>query len=551
MSEVERESGTGFRFASGFPRLEPNEFTRRRNERVQNKETALRELCNQVLKGKRLVLASNRGPVTYERNEQGELVKKRGSGGVVTALLSLTRYTPVTWVAAALSETDREIAQSESKGQDLDAGENLRLRFVNIDQDSFDKYLNVISNPLLWFVQHEMDDLLQEENLKQRDLIFEAWREGYVTANQEFAKAVVEEAEKEDAAPFVILHDYQLYLAPGMVRQQKPDAVIMHFTHIPWPEPEIWQSLPAGLVKAICDGLLDCNLVGFQTSKDVRAFVNTCEEYLSGVTVEEEAGGGYRVERAGQINTQIKAYPISIDPAEVRKTYQGKAAQQWREKLSDLRQSVEKLIVRVDRVDPNKNIITGFEAYRELLRTAPEWQSKVSFLALLVPTRESVPEYAAYRDQTFALIEEINKEFGNPESKWKPVEYFYGNDYGRALAALSMAEVVLVNSLADGMNLVAKEASVVNERNSVLILSYQAGAWEELQDGAIGIDPADVDATREALVEALAMPEEERRARAVLLSQTIENNDLSNWLAAQLADLGHFQAAPPDRKQVA
>lgn len=515
-------------------------------ENRNSKDSRLENICKEVLGDQRLIIVSNRGPVTYEKNKEGKPAAKRGSGGVVTALISLTDYTPVTWVAAALSEADREIADSEAqehKSVTPEIAPNLQLRFVSIDEESFDKYLNVISNPLLWFVQHEMDNLLGESLERQK--IGEAWSNGYVLANQKFAQAVIEESGKPGAAPYVVFHDYQLYLTPGVVRQQRPDLTLLHFTHIPWPEPETWRNLPLQFVRSICEGLLACDIVGFQTSSAVEAFAHTCQEFLEDLSVEESEKGSYLIRRTredgGQITTVVNAYPISVDPDRVRETFQSQAARQWHERLSKLVQNGEKLIVRVDRVDPNKNIITGFEAYEKLLKSRPELRGKVNFLALLVPTRESVPEYAAYKEQTFTLINEINQRYGN--THWEPVHFIYGNDYGRALAGLSLADVVLVNSLADGMNLVAKEASVVNQKNSVLILSQQAGAWEELSNDALGVDPTDTQATAQTLYQALEMPAEERAARAERLAQTVEENDLSNWLAGQLLDLQKAHAA--------
>lgn len=508
----------------------------------QSNEAELQETCRQILGGRRLVIASNRGPVTYEKTDSGEYEATRGSGGVVTALSSLTRFTPLTWVAAALSEADREIANLPDADAPTQPDDNLRLRFVNIDEDSFDKYLNVISNPLLWFVQHEMNDLLLDDRASKSEMWL-AWREGYVMANREFARIVAEETAREDSAPYAIFHDYQLYLAPGILRQVQPDLTLMHFTHIPWPGPETWRNLPHTWVRNICLSLLDCDIVGFQTNSAVRAFADTCQEHIEGLKVEETRQGLLNIARTDEYGkknvTWVRAYPISIDPAEVLKVYHSPEADDWKGQLAGELGSYEKLIVRVDRLDPNKNVLSGFASYQQMLRDRPELAGKVTFLALLVPTRESVPEYAQYKDETFALIEQINEEFGR--ENWKPVHYYYGNDYARALAALSMADVVLVNSVADGMNLVAKEAVIVSERQSVLVLSNNTGAWEELGEHSNGVAPDDVEGTAQALVEALELPEAEKAARNKALNEIIYENDLSNWLASHLSDLGRFK----------
>ncbi len=507
-------------------------------------EAALQKICREVLGDRRLVIASNRGPVTYQKDEKGELVAQRGSGGVVTALSSLTHITPLTWVAAALSETDREIAGMEAAELPAAAQpeDNLRLRFVNIDEDSFDKYLNVISNPLLWFVQHEMNDLLLEDRDSENDM-WAAWREGYVRANREFARVVNQEIERADSALYAIFHDYQLYLAPGVLRQGHPNLTMMHFTHIPWPSPETWHNLPETWVRSICEALLSCDIVGFQTISAVRAFADTCQEYMEGLKVAESEQGYLQLSKIGkrgeELVTWVRAYPISIDPQEVLKVYRSPEAADWKQKLLDKLGKYEKLIVRVDRLDPNKNVLAGFESYQQMLQDRPDLGGKVIFLALLVPTRESVPEYAQYKAQTFELIDQINADFGR--KNWRPVHCIYGNDYARALAALSMADVVLVNSVADGMNLVAKEGVIVSEWQSVLVLSTNTGAWEELGENSLGVAPDDLEGTAAALVKALEMPEAEKAERHRKLTQIIYQNDLSNWLASHLSDLGRFR----------
>jgi len=237
--------------------------------------------------------------------------------------------------------------------------------------------------------------------------------------------------------------------------------------------------------------------------------------------------------------TWVRAYPISIDPREVSRVYQSPDAAEWKAKLQADLGNYDKLIVRVDRLDPNKNVVAGFESYQQLLQDRPDLVGKVVFLALLVPTRESVPEYAQYKDQTFELIDQINEEFGR--KNWRPVHYIYGNDYARALAALSMADVVLVNSVADGMNLVAKEGVIVSEKPSVLVLSTNTGAWEELGEYSIGVAPDDLEGTAQALAQAIEMPLAEREERHKALEKIVRENDLSNWLASHLTDLGRFR----------
>ncbi|HEX2910925.1 MAG TPA: trehalose-6-phosphate synthase [Chloroflexia bacterium] len=517
--------------------------------KVEVGEVSLHALCKKVLNGKRLLIASNRGPVTYERTEEGELLARRGSGGVVTALNALTNYTPITWIAAALSPEDRNLACGRFPVQTVN--HNLNLRFVSIEQQCFENYLNVISNPLLWFIQHGRQAELRES--LTHSTITQAWKNGYWQANQEFARTIVAEASRPGAAPFVIIHDYQLYLVPKMVRAQRPDLNLLHFTHIPWPAPENWRTLPDTIVHSICESLLQCDIASFQTNADVEAFVQTCAVYLPELVLEKKDNGSFTLKNPGRNgrNTQILALPISIDPNQLRREYLSQKVKEWQSKLAamcgtntnnEVASKISKLIVRVDRLDPSKNVLAGFEAYEQLLQQRPDLLKKITFLALLVPTRESVPEYTAYRERAFALIERINRRFGTAD--WQPIHYTYSNDYHRALAALSMADVILINSLADGMNLVAKEACIVNEKDAVLVLSQKTGAWQELGHYALGIaDPENRIETAQMLEKALSMPLSERKTRSRKLASIVQSADLTNWLAAQLNGLHGARSA--------
>ena len=191
--------------------------------------------------------------------------------------------------------------------------------------------------------------------------------------------------------------------------------------------------------------------------------------------------------------------------------------------------------MRVDRVDPSKNIVAGFRAFGLLLERHPELIGQAKFLAFLVPSRTGIPEYRRCTGEVFAAIRDINSRY--QQEDWRPIELFYENNYLQALAGMSLYDVLLVNPLADGMNLVSKEGPIVNEHDGVLVLSRGAGSHGELAEGAVSVDPLDIEGTAEGLASALSMPEAERRARAEQLRQTIERNDLSVWLRSQLEDL--------------
>jgi trehalose 6-phosphate synthase len=283
------------------------------------------------------------------------------------------------------------------------------------------------------------------------------------------------------------------------------------------------------VARAICEGLLACDVIGMQTGASTANFLDTCAAVLPEAWVDRAAAAvTYRGRR-----TRVRAYPISIDLEAVARLAGSAEVASYRRLLAQ--PAAERLIVRVDRLDPSKNVARGFAAFERLLESQPEWRGRVRFLACLVPTRSEVPEYQRCREEAFGWVERINARFG--DAGWRPVEVLYENNYAQAIAALSLADVTLVNPLADGMNLVAKEAALVNRRDGVLVLSRRAGAYEELGEGALGIAPEDVAGTAEALAGALAMPADERRRRAARLRGAVFRRDVSQWLEAQLVDL--------------
>jgi trehalose 6-phosphate synthase len=361
-------------------------------------------------------------------------------------------------------------------------------------------------------------------------------------ANRAIADAVCQEIDREATAPIVMLQDYQLYLAPGIIRQRRPTVVMQQFIHIPWPEVRYWLFLPSTIVQAIYRGLMGNDIVGFQTERDARNFLEGAGTMLEGAVVDSEAGAVcWRGRR-----TQVRTYPISISITEERRTVRSadgkRAAEQIRPLLGKY------TIMRVDRIDPAKNIIRGFQAYELMLEAHPELHREVTFLAFLVPSRKTVPLYRRYGAKVLDVIEQINRKFGKGE--WTPIQAFCGNDRTRALAAMQWYDVLLVNPLMDGMNLVAKEGPVVNQRNGVLVLSRNAGAYQELARGAIAISPLDLIETADGLYRGLTMSPEEREQKATLVRLAVENNDLNAWFTRQLSDLdalverGHVAPLP-------
>jgi trehalose 6-phosphate synthase len=496
---------------------------------VDKDREALWELVDGLLQNQRLILASNRGPVEYHAQSDGQLQPRRGSGGVVTALSGMTNHVDFTWIASAMGEGDRRVAE-QHEGEAIKSplpGQQVSVRYVSTSRRVYHKYYNIICNPLLWFLQHYMWSSPYTPKVDR--VIYDAWDNGYVKVNHAFAIAILEEANRSDLQPLVMVHDYQLYLVPGMIREDLPNARIHQFIHIPWPSPSYWELVPAFMRTAICESLCQADIVGFQTERDARSFMESVETFVPDAVVNHAT----RTVQFRDRKTLIRAYPISIDVEEVRRIALSPRAQEYEQRLTPL--IGKQTIIRVDRAEPSKNIVRGFNAYSMLLEEQRELHGQVRFLAFLVPSRTHIRQYQRYLEEIEQVVRQINEHFGTEE--WQPIQVFFENNYIQAIAAMQLYDVLLVNSVVDGMNLVAKEGPVVNKRNGVLVLSESAGAHERLQVGSLPVAPADIEGTKRALLQALAMNPEERRERNNRMVKTIEQQDIINWLFLQLQDI--------------
>jgi trehalose 6-phosphate synthase len=314
-----------------------------------------------------------------------------------------------------------------------------------------------------------------------------------------------------------------------MVRKSLPAAIIQHFLHIPWPDPSYWQMIPAFMRNAICESLCASDVVGFQTARDARSFLQSCELFLDQAQVDHN---NRTVTFKGR-ETAVRCYPISIDVEELKRIANSPRALEYERKLRPL--LGQKTIIRVDRVEPSKNIVRGFRAYRLLLERNPDFIGKVKFLAFLVPSHTHIRQYQRYLQEVDALVSEINETFGTED--WQPITVFYENNYTQAMAAMKLYDVLLVNSVIDGMNLVAKEGPVVNTRGGIVILSESAGAYAQLHDGVLPVAPADVEGTAQSLYQAITASVEERERRASILIREIEREDVIHWMNCQMEDL--------------
>ena len=481
---------------------------------------------DQLLSKRRLIIASNRGPVTIQRSEDGELTFQRGSGGLVTALTGVAQYTETSWIACAQSEEDKLWSEgSVSLGEGAD---NVWIQFLTPDEAVYDGYYKVIANPLLWFLQHSMWNIFREPTIDAS--VWQAWENGYSAVNKIFAKAIAKQIEASPRPALVMLQDYHLYLVASFIRYElhpRAKYTLTHFIHIPWPGAEDWGLLPAKMRRGILEGLCAVDLLGFQTREDGLNFIRTCESYLPGAHVNFKHGRIWYRNHA----TYVRDFPISIDVGGLRQLAESEEVETQRKQLFEYHGN-QKIILRIDRIEPSKNIVRGFKAFDEMLTLHPEHRGKVKFLAFLVPSRLDVEEYRTYLDELMGIAGQVNARHG--DSEWEPIRILVGENYTRAVAALQLYDVLLVNSIADGMNLVAKEGPIVNRCNGVLVLSERTGAHQQLQSGALVIAPLDVYGTAEALHQALTMPEEERQQRNERLRHLIEQEDIIDWLRQQL-----------------
>jgi trehalose 6-phosphate synthase len=473
-----------------------------------------------------LVVAANRGPVSFHSDPSGEPVVTRGAGGLVTVLTAMLRYHPGVWVAAALSPEEEGLAGQEKSVEVELEGDLYRVRYVAPDHEAYHRYYNIIANPILWFIQHYLWDLGRHPDISQNEL--DAWRLGYVPVNKLFAEAVLDELGGDGAGKVVVFHDYHLYTAAAEVRKGAPKAFLQQFVHIPWVQSDYWRVLPSELREEIFSGLLANDIVAFHTQHYVDNFLQGCIDVLDAEVDHREK----TVTFEGR-TIWVRAYPVSIDPDVLYDAVSSERVVREEQKLLQRRRRY--LMVRVDRLDLSKNIIRGFKAFDRFLDLHPEFKEIITFLALMQPSREDVEEYVEYRTRVMNTVAKINTKHGNTD--WMPIDARIQDNFPRALAAYKHYDVLMVNATIDGMNLVAKEGALVNERDGVVILSENTGAFEEIGAFSVPVNPFDIEEQAEAIHTALTMPQEERAARAANIRAVVEGNSIEKWIAAQFVDV--------------
>ncbi|HEY5835488.1 alpha,alpha-trehalose-phosphate synthase (UDP-forming) [Streptomyces sp.] len=463
-----------------------------------------------------ILVASNRGPVSYAVGDDGTLTSRRGGGGLVSGLSAIGPDAGAVWVCAALSDADREAVR---RGV-AEPG----TRMIAVEPEVFEAAYNGIANSVLWFVHH----LLYQTPLEPAfDEDFRRQWAAYERYNAAFADALAEEAAPGAA---VLVQDYHLALVPALLRERRPDLRIGHFSHTPWAPPDYFRLLPDDVAARVLEGILGADRAAFLTRRWADAFAACCVSVL-GASLSED---GRSVVHRGR-TTRLGVHGLGADGDFLRERAH---REDVGERISVLRSEVgpgRKLIVRVDRTELSKNIVRGLLAYRLLLHDHPGWRSRVVHVAFAYPSRQDLALYRDYTAEVFRLAAEINAEFGTGD--WLPVILKVDDDFPRSLAAYRLADVALVNPIRDGMNLVAKEVPVVSDHGVALVLSREAGAHAELADDAIVVNPYDISATAAALNTALTMPEAERAARTKRLADAATALPPTRWFLDQLEAL--------------
>ncbi|MER6381592.1 trehalose-6-phosphate synthase [Streptomyces sp. NPDC001250] len=474
----------------------------------------------------RVLVASNRGPVSYTVYKDGgaggagSLRAKRGGGGLVSGLSAIGADAGSVWVCAALGDGDRAAVRRAAGGllPAEDTG-GQRVRMLDIDARVHSDAYNGIANSVLWFVHHMLYQTPLEPVF---DAEFRRQWASYEAYNRAFAEALAEEAADGAA---VLVQDYHLCLVPGMLRVLRPDLRIGHFSHTPWAPPDYFRLLPDDIAAALLSGILGADRAAFLTTRWADAFASCCAAVLGPDSL---------------TGTEIGVHGLGADADFLRKRAHEPDVE---ERMAALRAEIgegRKAVVRVDRTELSKNIVRGLLAYRQLLDDHPEWRERVVHIAFAYPSRQDLAVYREYTAAVQRVAQEINSAYGT--AGWTPVVLHVKDDFARSLAAYRLADVALVNPIRDGMNLVAKEVPVVSDQGCALVLSREAGAYEELRADALVVNPYDVLETARALHEALSLRPEERADRAKRLAAAATALPPAQWFLEQLRALEELPA---------
>ncbi len=453
------------------------------------------------------VVVSNRGPYRFVARADGGFDARPGAGGVASALgplLTAGAAGPgAAWIAAAIADDDRAAVRAGAV-----PATDIALTMLDFDPVEFRQYYDIVSNGTLWFLHHGLFDLPRRPRFDHH--FREAWG-SYVSVSQAFADAASAAAGEGDV---VLVQDYQLALVPGILASARPDLKIAHFTHTAFCGPNSIRVLPTATATALCSSMASVPC-GFHAERWARAYEASVREIL---------GSGCELQ-------PTFVAPLAPDGAELNEVASTPGARAARRELDDL-VGDRTMLLRVDRVEPSKNIVRGFAAFDLLLEQHPEWRGRVVFVARANPSRESLAEYLGYRNEMEQAVVRVNERWAAGD--WQPVVLDTSDDFVRTVAALGRYDVLLVNPIKDGLNLVAKEGPILNRNDGVLCLSPDAGAWDELGEAAVETHPYDLEHAADALHTALSMPAAERATRAARLRELAGARTPRDWLADQL-----------------
>jgi len=484
------------------------------------KSSELAEVVSRVSAGAKLIVVSNREPYVHERIEEGFRVVRPASG-MVTALEPIVRAVGGTWIAYGGGSADRLVVDERGRIALPPGDPKFTLKRVWVSRSEEKGYYQGMSNTALWPLCHIV--------YKRPDFSRSDW-EAYKTVNRRFCEAVLEEAGTDPAIVFI--QDYHFALLSRMIKDERPDIRVVQFWHIPWPNREAFRIFP--WEEELLDGLLGNDILGFHIQYHCNNFLETVGRAIESLVDYEH----FRVFRGGH-PTYVRPFPISVDYVQIETDVSSLEVEKRRSLfLKELEGDVlsTMLYVGADRIDYTKGILERLRAFDLMLSRYPDTRMKVTMLQLAAPSRTAVAAYRKLNEELDELVDEIN--WRHQTEEWIPIRFLRAHhDYYAVLAACRMANVLLVTSLHDGMNLVAKEfISARTDGDGILLLSQYTGASRELGD-ALQVNPYDLDQMADAMYAAFLMPEEERRQRMERMRNILEKNDVYQWGANIFSEL--------------
>jgi trehalose 6-phosphate synthase len=474
-----------------------------------------------------LIIVSNRGPNDFVW-EKDRWIVRPAAGGLVSMIDPLARQPDVSWFCCVSESPSAAEARTDlfTTAADQTDPEH-HIIPVPLPAKIYRAYYAAISNEVLWMLQHHLVGRFGYSSLDTER--HRAWEQGYLEANRRIAEAIRSAGIKPRA---FLIQDYHLYPLPALLREMFPQVPSLHFTHIPFPDSATLKLIPKGWRDTILHGMLGADVVGMQTLWDARPFLGCCEELL-GATVDYNDSSV--ISRDGR-RVKVRVFSASADPKAVEESMRSPGLDAARTRLAPLIRKERQTVIRVDRLDPSKNQIIGFEAFGRLLEIRPDLRPTLRFLAFLIPSRTDLSVYRAYRDAVYAAIEVVNLRFAQDCGE-EPIQVFYTNNRDQAFAAMEQCDVLLVNSREDGMNLVVKEWCIISQRPGVAVISETAGVAALTADDTLLVCPLDIEGTARAIETAIEMPLAQRRERLTRLREGVYKWSAAHWLAAQLAEL--------------